>query len=321
MRFQQGVDTLAQQKVLDPISQTIQDLVKGIYRSGGVAGRQVGNAMYGTWLGHPFHPSTTDVVVGSWTGGFVLDVLNAVTGSGLFARCADAAVAIGTLGALAAVPSGLTDFQHPSGEARRVGLVHGLLNIGGTLLQMLSLLQRARGERGSARTLSSMAFGGLLVSAYLGGDIIDKYQVGVNRAAGETVPADFVAVMREADLPQERLHQVDVNGSPVLLVRRGDRIYAMHATCTHMGGPLAQGTIAGDAVQCPWHGSRFAFDDGHVIGGPASYPERCLATRVRNGMIEVGPGAGLGRCRHEPVSTRQAQAEAERQMAVAPALR
>ncbi len=319
MRLQQGVDILARQSVLDPISQAVQSVVQGIYRSGGHAGRRAGDVMYGTWLGHPFHPSTTDVVIGSWTAGFVLDLLNAVTGGRLFGRCADAAVTIGTLGALAAVPAGLTDFQHPSGEARRVGVVHGLLNIGGTVLQLLSVVQRARGERGSARTLSSTAFGTLLVSAYLGGDLMDRYQVGVNHAANEIVPADWVPVMREADLPQNRLHQVDLYGSPVLLVRQGDVIYAMHATCTHLGGPLAQGTLVDNAVQCPWHGSRFALDNGRVIGGPATYPERCLATRVRNGMIEVGPGAGLGRCQHEVARAGEVQPREE--MATAPAFR
>lgn len=303
MRFQQGVDTLAQQSVLDPISQAIQNAVKGAYRSAGPTGRRVADALYGTWLGHPLHPMVTDIPVGAWTTGFVLDLLNAITGSGLFARCADAAIAIGTLGAFAALASGLTDAQHPEREARRVGIVHGMINMGGTALQMASLVRRARGERGSGRALSSMAFGGLLVSAYLGGEMIDKYQVGVNHAAGQAVPADFVPVMPEAELPQDELRQVEIEGTPVLLVRQGDHIYAMHATCTHLGGPLAQGAIVDGAVQCPWHGSRFALDDGHVVGGPASYPERCLATRVRDGMIEVGPGRGLGQCQHEPVWT------------------
>jgi len=309
MRFQQGVDLLAAQSVLDPVSQTIQDIVKNIYRAGGPVGHRVADIMYGTWLGHPFHPSATDVVVGSWTAGFALDLLNAVTGGDLFARCADAAVTIGTLGAVVAAASGLTDAQHPKGEARRLGIVHGMINIVATMLQTASLVQRARGERGSARSLSSMAFGGLLVSAYLGGDLIDKYQVGTNHAANEKVPSNWVPVLRDADLPENELRQVDVGGSPVLLVRQGDIIYAMHATCTHLGGPLAQGTIVDGTVQCPWHGSRFALDNGSVVHGPASYPERCLATRIRDGMIEVGPGAGLGRCRHEPARVSEAQRE------------
>ncbi len=309
MRLQQGVEALAAQRWLDSVAQALQDGVKAIYRSAGPAGTRIANILHGTWLGHPFHPAVTDVVVGGWTAGFVLDLLNAVTGSGLVARCADAALAIGTGAAWAAIASGFTDYQHPPGRERRVGAVHAVLNVGNTLLQMASLAQRARGERGSARTLSGLAYGGLIVSAYLGGDLVDRYLLGVNRAARETVPGDWVPVMRDAELPENELRQVEVSGSPVLLVRRGDTVYAMHATCTHLGGPLALGTIVDDAVQCPWHGSRFAFADGHVVRGPATYPERCLATRVRNGMIEVGPGAGLGRCQHEPSRVGEAQRE------------
>lgn len=316
MIFQRSVDTLAHQRSLDPISQVIQDAVKGIYRSGGAVGQRVADALYGTWFGHPFHPAITDVPVGAWTAGFVLDTLNALTGSRLFARCADAAVTIGTIGAVAALASGLTDAQHPRGEARRVTMTHGLLNLGGTFLQVASLAQRAQGERGNARFLSTVAFGGLLVSAYLGGGMIEKYQVGVNRAANETVPPDFVPVMRASELPQNELRQVDVNGSPVMLVRQGDVIYAMHNTCTHMAGNLAQGRLVDGAVQCPLHGSQFVLADGSVHHGPATFAEHCLSTRVRNGMIEVGPGKGLGRCQHEvtPIGQKQAQPE----MAAAP---
>jgi nitrite reductase/ring-hydroxylating ferredoxin subunit/uncharacterized membrane protein len=316
MRFQQGTDVLAQQTGLDPISQAIQDAITRAYRSAGSTGRRVANAMYGTWLGHPFHPAVITVPIGAWAAGSALDWLNAVSGNRLFARCADASVTVGTLGALVAVASGLTDVQHPTGEARRIGMVHGFLNVTATLLQLASLVQRARGERGQGRLLSTLAFGGVLVSGYLGGEMPYRYQIGVNRAANETVPSGWVPVMPEAELPENEPRQVEIDGSPVVLVRQGDRIYAMHATCTHMGSNLARGRVVDGTVQCPWHGSRFALDDGHVVGGPASFPERCLATRVRNGTIEVGPGRGLGRCSHEPVEAAQAQPREE--MAAAP---
>jgi nitrite reductase/ring-hydroxylating ferredoxin subunit len=43
----------------------------------------------------------------------------------------------------------------------------------------------------------------------------------------------------------------------------------------------------GDSIQCPWHRSRFALEDGRVLDGPAVHPQPCLETRVRNGRIEV----------------------------------
>jgi len=70
-------------------------------------------------------------------------------------------------------------------------------------------------------------------------------------------------------------------------VRRGKHIFALAETCSHLGGPLAEGKLSGNTVQCPWHGSRFALEDGRVLDGPAVHPQPCLEARTRNGKIEV----------------------------------
>lgn len=188
-----------------------------------------------------------------------------------------------------------------------------------TILQAVSLAQRVSGKQWLGRLMSAVGYGAILVSAYLGGEMIERFRIGVNRAPVDGVPADYVPVMPVSELPENVLRRVEVQGVPVLLVRRGDRSYAMHATCTHMGSNLAGGRLIDDVVQCPWHGSQFALADGHVVGGPASYPERCLATRVRNGQIEVGPGTGLGRCEHEPIGA--ARPEAPEPAAAVPTFR
>ncbi len=77
------------------------------------------------------------------------------------------------------------------------------------------------------------------------------------------------------------------NGVPILLVRREADIFALAETCSHFGGPLAEGKLVENTIQCPWHGSRFALDSGEVIDGPAVHPQPCLQSRVRNGQIEV----------------------------------
>ena len=76
-------------------------------------------------------------------------------------------------------------------------------------------------------------------------------------------------------------------GVAVVLVKQGHSIHALRETCTHLGGPLSEGTIEGDSIRCPWHGSRFCLKDGHVLDGPAVFPERSFDVRVREGQIEV----------------------------------
>lgn len=54
-----------------------------------------------------------------------------------------------------------------------------------------------------------------------------------------------------------------------------------------MGGPLCQGTLSGDVVQCPWHGSRFDVKSGKVVGGPAKKPVKQYKVHVDGEDIEV----------------------------------
>ena len=80
------------------------------------------------------------------------------------------------------------------------------------------------------------------------------------------------------------------DGARMLLVRREGEIYAIGEVCSHLGGPLAEGELQGDVIQCPWHGSRFCVRDGSVVDGPATHPQPVFETRLNGGRIEVRAG-------------------------------
>jgi nitrite reductase/ring-hydroxylating ferredoxin subunit len=63
--------------------------------------------------------------------------------------------------------------------------------------------------------------------------------------------------------------------------------YAITNTCSHAGGPLDEGSLDGDVVTCPWHASQFCLRNGHVLGGPATFPQASLLVREREGQLEV----------------------------------
>jgi uncharacterized membrane protein len=82
----------------------------------------------GGWLGHSLHAAITDLPIGAWTCSVVIDAMESAAGRTELRPGADAAIGIGLVGAVGAVVTGLTDFQHAdSNEARRTGLVHAAL--------------------------------------------------------------------------------------------------------------------------------------------------------------------------------------------------
>jgi nitrite reductase/ring-hydroxylating ferredoxin subunit len=127
----------------------------------------------------------------------------------------------------------------------------------------------------------------MLLGAYLGGHLVFSEQIGVNHAVEMSLPTDFKRLMPLTALSENKPQNAELNGVQLVLVRRGARIYALLARCTHRGGPLAEGTLEDETIRCPWHGSRFSLEDGNVIEGPATVPQPCFETRVVDGWIEV----------------------------------
>ncbi len=127
----------------------------------------------------------------------------------------------------------------------------------------------------------------MTTAAHLGGKMVYENRVGVDRTAGQVFPGAFVAVMPDAELTESKPTRAQHDGSPILLVRKGARIFAMAETCSHFSGPLSEGKLIGDSIVCPYHDSRFALEDGRVINGPAVHPQPCLEVRIKDGQIEI----------------------------------
>lgn len=272
---------------LDKLAAPFQSWLLKLFGQPGEPNRKIKDILNGTWFGHPLHPVLTDIPIGAWSSTLFLDLDWLTNESEGVARSADIVLVLGIVGATGSAVTGVTDWSDLYGTDRRVGFMHGLLNSGILLTNIASLVLRLTGKRRAGITLSTIGYVATLFSAYLGGELSFAKGIGVNHEAWEGGSDDYVAVMNVGDLAEGKLTRVDAAGIPAVLLKQGNSIYAIGAVCTHLAGPLDEGTCKDGVVTCPWHGSSFRMSDGGVVNGPAVYAEPTFAVRVRNEKIEL----------------------------------
>ncbi|MGH2479114.1 MAG: Rieske 2Fe-2S domain-containing protein [Ktedonobacteraceae bacterium] len=261
--------------------------VPGMRRS---SPRHLKSFLHGTWLGHPLHPVITDVPITAWVLTALFDIIWLITHTTWSAYGAFVTVIVGLLAALGAVVTGFADWSDTYGSERRVGLNHALFNALAFVLYILSFVLRLVVGPGDTLIAAILGFIGLIsvsYAGYLGGEMVFTKGTGVNHTAWEAAGDDYEAVMQVADVQENKLYRVMVAGVPVLLLRQGEQFSAISATCAHAGGPLDEGELVGDVVECPWHGSRFCVRDGRVLTGPAVVNAPRYDVRVENGQLAL----------------------------------
>jgi glycine betaine catabolism B len=98
---------------------------------------------------------------------------------------------------------------------------------------------------------------------------------------------NFVKVADIKDIQPLQMKEIEVYGEAICLVNVDGKYYAIGNVCTHEGGPLADGTLDGYEVECPWHGSKFDLRTGEVTNPPASEPESTYEVKVDGNSILV----------------------------------
>jgi nitrite reductase/ring-hydroxylating ferredoxin subunit len=97
----------------------------------------------------------------------------------------------------------------------------------------------------------------------------------------------FIFVAKRSEIPEGTGLCVEVEGKRIALFRLGDDVCAIDDSCPHANGPLSEGGLEGDVVECPWHGSCFNVRTGEVIRPPAAEDVATYAVRVTGEEIEV----------------------------------
>ena len=261
--------------VLDPPAKAL-----GKWLRGALGREPLRDALSGTWQGHALHPALTDVVIGALLSATLLDLL----GGDDDERARRRLVGVGVAAAVPTVLSGANDWadsEAADDAVRRAGLVHALSNVTALTLYAASLGAR----RGTALRLGGAA--ALSVAGYLGGHLSFTKGVGPAQTVYDPGPADWTPAADAARLRDREPLRVIVDDTPVLLLRSGDEIFAIHERCSHRGCWLSEGSVEGDAIVCACHGSRFSLRDGAVLRGPATAPQPAFEVRVRDERVEL----------------------------------
>ena len=98
---------------------------------------------------------------------------------------------------------------------------------------------------------------------------------------------DFVKVAESKDIGPSTMKVVDVAGEKVCIINIEGNYYAIGNVCTHMGGPLNEGTLEGFEVQCPWHGSKFDVRTGEPTKPPARQAVSSYEVKIQDNNILV----------------------------------
>ncbi len=97
----------------------------------------------------------------------------------------------------------------------------------------------------------------------------------------------FVKVATTSEIPDQSGKAVEVEGKIIAVFRLGDSFYAIDDTCTHAEGPLSEGYVEGDEVECPLHGSHFNLKTGEAVEPPAYESVSTYPVRVTGEDVEV----------------------------------
>jgi uncharacterized membrane protein/nitrite reductase/ring-hydroxylating ferredoxin subunit len=265
-------------------------------------------------LRHPLHPFLVHFPIGLFTLSFLLDIATLFYQTqGLYRAAFDSIVA-GVIGSLVAAIPGFVDFfdireDHPAKSKARW---HMSLNLVMVVIFAVDAWMRS-GDLFTLQTptvpliLSGLGMILLSISGYLGGAMIydDGIAVGRHRrrtrtphqTLGIAIPPStrtqpvsgpqLVPVAAADSLHDGESLRVDICGTIMAVVKLDGSFYAFQEFCTHRFGPLSEGRLQKNQVECPWHGSCFDVRNGKVVQGPAKVDLKTYPVQVRDGKICV----------------------------------
>lgn len=227
--------------------------------------------------------------MGTWLSAGLLDLVPPLR------PAATVLIGAGVAGALPASLTGLADWSESDPGVRRLGALHAAANTAALGLYVGSLVARGRDRGTLGRVLSNAGLAVAGGSAAIGGHMSYAQSASVSHSAttARALTTEWIDLGPLDDLPEGRATLRTGPGRsiavPLAAVRRGGRVDVFVATCSHLSGPLDEGTVAEvhgtQCLVCPLHGSAFDLDTGDPRRGPAANALDKLEVRMEAGRV------------------------------------
>jgi nitrite reductase/ring-hydroxylating ferredoxin subunit/uncharacterized membrane protein len=255
--------------------------------------KPVKSFLNGTWLGHTVHGALTDVPIGIFTIAIVFDLLD-------LRAAADLSIFLGVLAMLAAAVAGLADYTDTDDHPRMVATVHATIMVISLVVYLVDFLwlrlANPAGDRTFAIAVGLVAYLLVTAGAWVGGELVYALGNMVNRHAWRFFGAPKWTRLDATDVPEGVPTKAKAGAQTLVLVRRGETIFALNETCAHAGGPLSEGKLVDGCIECPWHASRYDLATGRRTSGPTTFDQPRYEARAADGggweVKRVGMGSG-----------------------------
>ena len=99
---------------------------------------------------------------------------------------------------------------------------------------------------------------------------------------------EFVVVATVDEIEDGERLIVEIDSAPIAIFNIAGKYFAIGDVCSHDDGPVAEGELDGNEIECPRHGARFLLDSGKVLTLPAVVDIPAYPVRVEGDEILIG---------------------------------
>lgn len=251
---------------------------------------------------HPIHPMLIAFPIAFLTGAFFSHLAGAFILSPELWRVGSYLAIAGVISGLVAAVPGVIDYLTiipPESSGHKRATVHMFVNSAAIALFALSWFLYDPSTRPDALPLllEGLGLGALMYGGWLGGTLVYRNQISVDHRyadAGkwkeesfEAAPGSWLRVAAVDELGEGQMKLLHVNKKRIVLGHAAEGFMAFDDRCTHRGASLADGTLVGCTVACPWHGSQFDVRSGAVVHGPAASGIPTYQVRIADGSVHL----------------------------------